>query len=101
MLARWPQEVQWWYPGVIVESAGGGFLVQFDDGDRSQVAANEVRPLNVSVGDRVYGRWQGGKSYFPGKVASSMANAIHIHFDDGDQEVTSVSMVRVNADDLT
>lgn len=99
VLARWPQEKSWWYPGVIVGDSGG-LEVQFDDGDRSKVTPDEVRPLQVALGTRLQCRWKGGDAYYPGKVAAVHGHALHIAYDDGDQEVTSVCMIRIDQADL-
>jgi hypothetical protein len=99
VLAQWPVEKVWWYPGTIIGMSGGQVVVQFDDGDRSPVGLNEVRDLAVRVGTRVYGRWEGGSTYYPGKVSEAVGQAIHIHYDDGDQEWTAVGMVRIHQDD--
>ena len=99
VLAQWPVEKVWWYPGTIVGMSGGQVVVQFDDGDRSAVGLNEVRDLAVRVGTRVYGRWEGGGTYYPGKVSEVVGQAIHINYDDGDQEWTAICMVRIHQDD--
>jgi hypothetical protein len=100
VLAKWPSETEWWYPGVVVGIEIEGIEVQYDDGDRASLAEDELMPLAIGVGSRVYGRWQGGGTYYPGMVTAATGAAIHIEFDDGDKETTSVSMVRVNESDL-
>lgn len=99
VLARWPREKSWWYPGVVV---GDGTIteVQFDDGDRSMVPTDEMRPLEVAVGTKLQCRWKGGEGYFAGKVAAVHGHALHIAYDDGDQEITSVCMVRIDVADI-
>lgn len=99
VLARWPREKSWWYPGVVV---GDGTVseVQFDDGDRSMVPADEMRPLAVAVGTKIQCRWKGGDAYYAGKVSAVYGQALHVAYDDGDQEVTSVSMIRIDAAEL-
>jgi hypothetical protein len=100
VLAMWPVEVEWWYPGVVCLVAGNDVEVQFDDGDRSLVTTDDVIPLAIGVGTRVHGRWRGDKFYFPGRVSEQRGPAIHIEYDDGDEEWTTVSMVRVHREDL-
>ena len=53
VLAFWPGEADWWYPGVIVSEAAGTYDVQFDDGDRSNLREDQVRPLAFAPGARV------------------------------------------------
>ena len=100
VLAWWPAEDDWFYPGVVCDINGSEFDVQFDDGGRAKVPIAEVRPLNVTIGNRVFGNWKGGGQYYPGRVASTFGHTLHIDYDDGDKESTSVSMVRVHREDL-
>jgi hypothetical protein len=100
VLAMWPVEVEWWYPGVICRVSGADIEVQFDDGDRTVVTTAEILPLAIGVGSRVWGRFKGGPYYYPGRVTQSQGDAIHIEYDDGDTEWTTVHMVRVHENDL-
>jgi len=74
--------------------------VQYDDGDRASLEPNQVRTLSVSVGARVNCRWQGGATYYGGKVTEIVGQALHVQYDDGDQEWTTVGMMRINQNDL-
>jgi hypothetical protein len=96
VLAHWYPEPSWWYPGTIQDRRGGDLLVAFDDGDRAWVGREQVKPLDVAVGSRVYGRWRAGRLYYPGTVTEKRGEAIHIAYDDGDREWTTVSFVRVD-----
>lgn len=100
VLALWPVEEEWWYPGVICEMAGFELVVQYDDGDRGPLSQNDVRPLTLGIGSRVWGRWQADMYYYPGTITKQLGAAIHIDYDDGDQEWTTLSMVRVHAQDV-
>lgn len=100
VLAQWPVEVIWWYPAVVYLVERTRAAVQFDDGDRAWVTADQMRPLTIDVGSRVFGRWQGGRFYFPGEVTSKRGDAIYVAYDDGDAEWTTVGMIRVHQDDL-
>lgn len=92
--------MEWWYPGTIVSTNGDAFEVQYDDGDRTTLNSAQIKPLQITVGSRVYGRWKGGAQYYPGKVSIAAGEAIHIDYEDGDKESTTVGMVRVNQRDL-
>jgi hypothetical protein len=67
ILAQWHPEV-FFYPGTIKAREGDNYQVQFDDGDQALVSANQLLPLDIKVGSRVFGRWKGGPVYFPGRV---------------------------------
>jgi hypothetical protein len=100
VLAKWPIEAEWWYPGVVMATGPGTVEVQYFDGDRSTVQANEAIPLAIGTGSRVYCRWKGGGAYYPGTVTNAVGEAIYIDYDDGDKETTIVQLARVNEDDL-
>ncbi len=99
VLAQWPAEMEWWYPGVIVAVDGQNIQVQYDDGDRADLRMDQAQPLEVRIGTRVFGRWQGGTAYYPGVVSDINGSAIHINYDDGDREWSTVGMVRINRRD--
>lgn len=94
VLGKWSWDF-YWYPGTVQAVEGEQLYVAFDDGDREWMPAARVMPLDFAVGSRVYGRWQGGPHYYPGRVARKDGETLHIHYDDGDQETTTVSVVRV------
>lgn len=96
VLGRWPAEIDWWYPGVVCDRDADRLFVQFDDGDRAWLGPAEVGPLELDEGTRVFGRFEGGRSYYPGLIDERRGDAIHIRYDDGDEEWTSISMVRVH-----
>ena len=100
VFAQWPFGVEWWYPGVICGEQNGSLEVQFDDGDRATLTPEQVRPLDVQSGTRVYCRWKGGGHYYPGRIAAIDGNAIQVDYDDGDKEATTVSMLRLNVNDF-
>ncbi len=96
VLAMWPVEREWWYPGVVVESTSDEFLIQFDDGGRDSVPTEKALLLSPINGTKIQCRWKGGTTFFPGKIVSVSGAAIAVAYDDGDQETTSVSMIRVH-----
>jgi hypothetical protein len=69
--------------------------VQFDDGDDEWTTPQRMVPDDLRVGDRVFGNWQKGGVYFPGKITKREGDKIHIQYDDGDQEDTTVAVARV------
>ena len=100
VLAEWPHEKEWGYPGTVVSQDGALHEVQFDDGDRALLEERQVRPLAMKDGDRVQCRWKGGTAYYPGVLKSVSGAAFQIDYDDGDRERSAVSMIRVNVGDL-
>jgi|SRR5687768_923043 len=100
VLAVWPVEEEWWYPGTVVAVDGELFDVRYDDGDQARLSAPQMKSLEINAGARVFGRWKGGGQYYPGRISTAAGEAIHILYDDGDQEDTVVAMVRVHQDDV-
>ena len=99
-MAEWPAELEWWYPGTIVAIEGDLFDVIYDDGDRANLTLEQVKPLTIGVGTRVYANWKAGGIYYPGRVAQAVGEAIFVEYDDGDKENTAVRMIRINQSDL-
>jgi hypothetical protein len=87
-----------WYPGIVLTVDGKRTHVMFDDGDQAVLTADKVRVLDVKVGDHIFCRYQGGPAYFPGVVTTKDGEIIHIQYDDGDEETTSLRLIRLPAD---
>jgi Domain of unknown function (DUF4537) len=84
-----------WYPGVVLSVEGKRVHVLFDDGDQAMLTPDKVRTLDIKVGDRVFCRYKGGPAYYPGEVTRKRGEVIHIRYDDGDEETTSIRLVRL------
>jgi len=50
---------------------------------------------NIAIGDRVFGNWKDRGKYYSGKVITRKGKTIQIKYDDGDEETTTISFVRV------
>jgi hypothetical protein len=93
VLAKWNDS--FFYPGVVRDLAGSNCLVVFDDGDGSWVHFAHILQPDIQVGGRVFCRAQGGPQYLPGTVRQQKGETILVRFDRGEEEWTSISMVRV------
>jgi hypothetical protein len=100
VLAWWPNEKDWWYAGVICSISGSDIEVQYDDSNRAVLTSAQVRPLVVGVGSRVYVRWKGGETYYPGRIGAVEGAAMFVEYDDGDKEWCTVCAMRIHAEDL-
>ena len=96
VLAKWAPD-GFWYPGTVVESQTNRCFVHFDDGDSAWSSLEDTRSLSLGVGQKVLGRWKGGPYCFPGVIAEKDGDRIHIHYDDGDREWTTIRSVRIAA----
>lgn len=83
-----------WYPASILGQVGNLFNVAFDDGDKADLPEARIRPLNWVVGSRVQCNWKSGGYYYSGTITTSKGLAVHISYDDGGQEDTSISKCR-------
>jgi hypothetical protein len=84
-----------WYPGVVVSVNGKRIHILFDDGDQALVTPDRIRALAFRAGDRVCCRKKGGPFYSPGEITRINGEVIHVAYDDGEEEVTSIRLVRV------
>jgi hypothetical protein len=94
VLARWGPE-PYHYPGTVGDVAGDVVSVQYDDGDSAQVGADEIEPLELRAGDRVQARRKNGQQFYPGRVTQIDGARVHVAYDDGEQEWTTVATIRV------
>jgi len=94
LLVNWSHD-KYWYPATIKKKDGQRYFVVFDDGDKEWTVPSRMIEEDIRVGDRVFGNWKSRKRYYPGRVTRRDGNKIHISYDDGDQENTTISFVRV------
>jgi predicted Zn finger-like uncharacterized protein len=100
VLAHWPPEM-FFYPARIEEITESIFLsVAYDDGEHAHLLPPQVRALDLKQGDRVHARWQGGPNYYPGRIDEMNGDDIHVRYDDGETEWTTIGMVRVLPEEL-
>ena len=83
------------YPAEILSVDGDKIVVHFLDGPERMLTPELIRRLDLAVGSRVECRWKGGPQYFPGKIDQADGDRIHVAYDDGDQEWTTIRLVRV------
>lgn len=83
-----------WYPGSITARNGALAHVAFDDGDQADLPPSRIRPLEWSVGSRVQCNWKSHGRYYQGTITRSSGQAIHVSYDDGDQEDTYIGKCR-------
>jgi hypothetical protein len=98
VLACWYD--QNWYPGVIVSVSGKRIHVLYDDGDQAMVTPDRVKALAFKVGDRVCCRRGGGPIFYPGEITKQQGEVIHIQYENGEEETTSIRLVRVEREGL-
>jgi hypothetical protein len=92
--ARWSGDYHW-YPGTVQTVEGERIHILFDDQDQEWVAPDRVVPLTFEMGQRVFGRWQRGALFYPGRLVRVDGERINIDYDDGGKETTMISYVRL------
>lgn len=83
-----------WYPANITGVTPAGFNVSFDDGDVAVLPATKIRMINWRVGTKVQCNWKRGGRYYSGTITRKQGDSIHISYDDGDQEDSTISICR-------
>lgn len=94
VLVNWSAD-DYWYPATITEVNGSRYRVVFDDGDEEWTEAARITAENLTVGNRVFANWKRQGLYYPGKITARRGNTITILYDDGDQETTTIAVVRI------
>ena len=70
-------------------------LVQYLDGPERLLTPELVRRFDLKPGTKVECRWSGGPHYFPGTLAKVDGERVHVKYEDGDDEWTSIRLVRI------
>lgn len=83
------------YPAEIVSVDGDKVIVQFLDGPERMLTPELIRRFDLGVGMAVEGRWKGGQQYFSGKIAKLEGERVLVKYDDGDEEWSSIRLLRL------
>jgi hypothetical protein len=83
------------YPADLLISDSDRVVLQFLNGIQGAVTPELVSALSVETGMRVEGRWRGGQEYFPGEIDRLKGERLHVRYDDGDEEWTTVRLIRI------
>ena len=94
LLVNWTRDA-FWYPATVVKKEGKRYSVRFDDGDEEWTASSRMTQEDIEVGDKVFANFKNLGRYYPGTVAKRQGRKVHIRYDDGDAEVTTIASVRV------
>ena len=92
VLGQWSDG--YWYPAVVSGISGGNFNISFDDGDTAVLPASKIRKINWGEGTKVQCNWKHRGGYYSGTITRMNGEAIHISYDDGDQEDSTISICR-------
>jgi hypothetical protein len=93
VLAKWQDS--YFYPGVVRDIQGDGCLVVYDDGNSLWVHHAHVVVEDIAIGSRVFCRIKNSPNFLPGVIHQKKGETILVRYDHGEEEWTSVSMLRV------
>ncbi|MSQ94746.1 MAG: hypothetical protein EXR98_09345 [Gemmataceae bacterium] len=93
VLAKKPDS--YFYPGVVREISESGCMVVFDDGEYCWVHCAHVLAQDIKIGSRVFCKNKATPVFAPGTVNQLKGESVRVHYDHGDEEWTSISMLRV------
>ena len=99
IFGRWAAD-GFWYSGTIKQVKEDKYLVHWEDDTENWLDEGEVTIYQPLVGDRVEGDWLGKGYYYKGRVTSRRGEKVHILYDDGDQEDTTISRLRAEYDGI-
>src|ERR1043166_9659372 len=85
----------YFYPGVVRELSDTGCLVIYDDGDAAWVHHAHVLHQDIKIGSRAFCRNKNAPVFAPGTVDMLKGETVRIRYDQGEEEWTSISMLRV------
>jgi DNA repair protein Crb2 Tudor domain len=94
VLALWPGDRQWWYPGVVCGVDGERFELQFDDGDRSLVLASDIARLEFPEGIVIQARVGRDLRYLPATVLKQRGSALLLRFPNDVELWMSTALMR-------
>lgn len=94
VMADWSGDT-YYYPGTVILIEENRYFVIFDDFDREWLDTDLLRPEDIDAGSRVECRWEGDFTYYPGTVRKRVKEAIHVLYDDGDEEFTTIAHIRM------
>jgi hypothetical protein len=94
VLVKWSKDA-YWYPATVAGVEDSMYSIEYLDGDSEYRFEKFLQAEKLGPGDAVFGNWQGKGKYFKGKITKRNGDDIHIKYDDGDQEDTTIGRVRV------
>ena len=92
--ARWDAD-GYSYPCAVAKIKDGQYFIRYTDGTEEWTPAYYVGKCNIRVGDTVFGNWLNRGLYYQGMVTSRDGDRIHILYDDGDEEDTTIGALRM------
>lgn len=83
-----------WYPGKVVSHKGSQVEIAYLDGSSETLPSGHVRSFDWKVDTKVTCQFKRGENWYPGKISSIKGDKIHVKYEDGDEEDTTVRYCR-------
>lgn len=84
----------YWYPATISSVEDEIFKVDYFDGDSADLSASQVKSINWGVGTVLECNWKSEGGYYKGTITTMDGDSIHVSYNDGDQEDTTIGKCR-------
>jgi hypothetical protein len=94
VMARWKAD-GYSYPASIIKTKDDLYQVEYDDGTKEWLEGPEILTYTITPGDRVEANWLNRGLYYRGTVTARKGKNVHINYDDGDEEDTTVDKLRL------
>lgn len=88
-----------WYVGLVKKQQDGKIEIAYLDGSSDTLPPNLVRAFDWKVGTKVSCDFKREHTWYHGTITKLDGNAVHIRYDDGDEEDTSLAYCRFNPKD--
>ena len=72
-------------------------IVQYLDGPERMLTPELIKRFDVKAGLKIECRFSGAPHFFPGTLDKVDGERIHVKYDDGDEEWTSIRLFRIPA----
>lgn len=84
------------YPADIVQIEDEQrIIVQYLDGPERMLTPELIKRFDVRPGLKIECRYNGGQHFFPGTLQKLEGERVHVKYDDGEEEWTSVRLLRI------
>lgn len=86
---------EFWFPALVLALDGERTFVSLLDGRHGWLKPEEIRSLKITPGMSVQCRKGAASEYLPAIVESIHGNVVQVKYDDGTQEVSLLSLLRM------
>ena len=93
VFAYWEAD-QYYYPATITQVEGDDIFIRYDTGEEEWTNSDYLAEMKVAVGDEVESKWSQDEEYYTAQVTAINGEQIHVVYEDGNEEWTSINNLR-------